>query len=130
MLSRAESPEPLAFNPIELGGLLDQAADAMTEALNRASVHLRRDLASEPAWVLGDFALLERAAINLLHNAVQHSPRDSTVAIGLRQEAGQVSFWVQDQGPGLDAHQQTQRFQRHVRLDTQNSRTGGFGLGL
>ena len=130
LLTRVETPQPLKLQSIELGGLLDQAADAMEAALQRASVKLRRQLGDGPVWVLGDFALLERAAVNLLRNAVQHSATGAEVVLGLDVAQGHARWWVSDAGPGLDAQQQAQLFQRHMRLDTQPSRTSGFGLGL
>jgi signal transduction histidine kinase len=130
LLTRVETPQPLKLQSIELGGLLDQAADALDGALQRAGVKLRRQLGDGPVWVLGDFALLERAAVNLLRNAVQHSATGAEVVLGLVAAQGHARWWVSDAGPGLDAQQQAQLFQRHMRLDTQPSRTAGFGLGL
>ena len=130
LLTRVETPQPLKLQSIELGGLLDQAADAMDAALRQAGVHLQRKLGETPMWVQGDFALLERAAINLLRNALQHSARGAVVVLGLEPIADRARWWVADSGPGLDAQQQSQLFQRHARLDTQPSRTAGFGLGL
>lgn len=130
LLTRVEAPQPLKLQSVELGGLLDQAADAMDDTLLRAGVRLQRNLGEAPLWVRGDFALLERAAINLLRNAVQHSARGTTVVLGLEPIAGQARWWVGDSGPGLDAQQQAQLFQRHVRLETQPTHTAGFGLGL
>jgi signal transduction histidine kinase len=130
LLTRVETPQPLKLQSIELGGLLDQAADAMEATLQRAGVTLQRQLGDDPVWVLGDFALLERATINLLRNAVQHSATGAKVVLGLVAAQGHARWWVSDAGPGLDAQQQAQLFQRHMRLDTQPSRTAGFGLGL
>ncbi|MBS1174150.1 MAG: tmoS 1 [Burkholderiaceae bacterium] len=58
------------------------------------------------AWVRADGALLERALLNLISNAIRYSPSGSVISIGLtieneRNEAFAV-ISVSDQGVGMD----------------------------
>lgn len=79
-----------------------------------------------------DCALL---ASNLLLNALQHSPPQSTVELGLRILPGahpaSVEFIVKDQGEGIDPEALPHVFDRFYRGDPSRARnTGGAGLGL
>ena len=81
----------------------------------------------EPAEVAGDSNLLHELFGNLVDNAIKFSPSRSTVKMGLRLEGGQVSVWVEDDGPGIARHEQDRIFQAFQRLDRS---APGSGLGL
>jgi signal transduction histidine kinase len=68
---------------------------------------------------------------NLLLNALQHSPPDSTVDIGLTTNSQTVELVVQDHGEGIPADALPHVFDRFYRGDPSRTRTtGGTGLGL
>lgn len=74
-------------------------------------------------------AELCRAVENLLDNGVRHTPSGGRLTLGLRQEAGELVFWVEDGGPGFspEALARAGEF-----LYTESSRTDPAhqGLGL
>jgi signal transduction histidine kinase len=77
----------------------------------------------------GDEDLLRRLVLNVLQNAVQHSPAGGAVVVDLDQEAGRVRLRVTDTGPGIAPADRERIFDRFVQLDP--SRRGqGTGLGL
>jgi signal transduction histidine kinase len=80
--------------------------------------------ANGPVWVNGDHEMLYRAIRNLAENAINHTPKGTTVEIMVDLE-GKVS--VLDDGPGIPAHKQELIFQRFWRADR---RRVGAGLGL
>lgn len=70
---------------------------------------------------------------NLLLNALQHSPQDSTITarIARRDSDRAVEFSLQDRGEGIDADALPHVFERFYRGDPSRDRaTGGAGLGL
>jgi len=68
---------------------------------------------------------------NLVVNAVQHSPRGSTVRVSVGCDQRTVVFAVQDQGHGIAPENLPHVFERFYREDASRSRnTGGAGLGL
>ena len=77
----------------------------------------------------GDEDLLRRLVLNVLQNAVQHTPAGGSVAVDIRQEAEAVSIRVTDEGPGIPADDQQRIFDRFVQLDPAR-RGQGTGLGL
>jgi signal transduction histidine kinase len=77
----------------------------------------------------GDEDLLRQLVLNVLQNAVQHTPAGGSVGIDIRREASGVTVRVSDSGPGIPSHDQQRIFDRFVQLDP--SRRGqGTGLGL
>lgn len=68
---------------------------------------------------------------NLLMNAIQHSPPQSRVELGVKVQDGTVQFTVQDHGEGIEAAILPHVFERFYRTDPSRARaTGGTGLGL
>ncbi|MGC9163333.1 MAG: CHASE2 domain-containing protein [Thiomonas sp.] len=128
-LTRAQALEPAALTELDLGAVLHQAADLAYEHAVAAGVRIVRQLPDTPIWVRGDFGALERLVGNLLRNAVQHSPRGSSVTLTATLSAGAVCVSVQDQGAGLTPEQTARLFERFARGQaTQNP--GSTGLGL
>jgi two-component system, OmpR family, sensor histidine kinase SaeS len=72
---------------------------------------------------------VERVLMNLLTNALRHTPADGVVAVRVEPCAAEVTVAVEDSGEGLDAEAQERMFERFWRAD--RSRTSqGSGLGL
>jgi signal transduction histidine kinase len=75
----------------------------------------------------GDEDLLRQLFLNLLQNAVQHTPSGGSVSVEIGQNPLQVR--ITNTGPGIPAADQTRIFGRFVRLDSARSGRGA-GLGL
>ena len=67
---------------------------------------------------------LAQALLNLLINAIEHSPPGSTVEIGALRGDRRVSVYVRDQGPGIPVADRERVF------DAFHTGRGGSGLGL
>lgn len=71
---------------------------------------------------------LKRALRNLIENAVKYGQR---ARVRLEGSASNITFTIDDDGPGIPAKDIDRVFQPFVRLEESRSRaTGGFGLGL
>ena len=72
---------------------------------------------------------VERVLMNLLTNALRHTPSDGAVAVRVEAHPGEVRVAVEDTGDGLDGEARARMFERFWRGD--RSRTSpGAGLGL
>jgi signal transduction histidine kinase len=72
---------------------------------------------------------VERVLMNLLTNALRHTPSDGAVAVRVEAHSGEVRVAVEDTGDGLDGEARARMFERFWRGD--RSRTSpGAGLGL
>ncbi|SPT64204.1 sensor histidine kinase [Actinomadura madurae] len=102
--------------------------DVVARAVDRARLRgpgLDIEADTEPWYVLGDPASLERAIVNLLDNAVKFSPPGGTVAVRLK--SGELT--VRDHGPGIPAEDLPHVFERFWRSPSARSLPGS-GLGL
>jgi two-component system OmpR family sensor kinase len=77
----------------------------------------------------GDEDLLRQLVLNVLQNAVQHTPPGGNVTVDLTNGATAVDITIRDTGPGIPPADRPRIFERFVTLDA--ARTGGgAGLGL
>ena len=86
-------------------------------------------LVSEPSRQVpanGDSRGLIQILVNLLGNAVRHSPEGSTVTITFDRSDGFARAHVADQGPGIASEDQQRIFERGESAGN----AGGSGLGL
>jgi signal transduction histidine kinase len=87
--------------------------------------------ASGPVRVFADRVILRQALLNLLDNAIKHSPEGGHIRVVVREQAGSPVVDVIDNGPGIAAEHRDAIFQRFYRIDPARSRdAGGAGLGL
>lgn len=82
----------------------------------------------------GDEGLLRQMLMNLLGNAIKHTPAGGTVQIGVERSNGQYQITVADTGTGIPIEAQPYVFERFFRADKARARSasdgGGAGLGL
>lgn len=87
-------------------------------------------IVSEPSRQMpahGDTRGVIQILVNLLGNAVRHSPNGGTVTITFDRSDGFARAHVADQGPGIAAEDQQRIFERFERA---KGAEGGSGLGL
>jgi two-component system, OmpR family, sensor histidine kinase KdpD len=75
-----------------------------------------------------DFGLMEQVLLNLVHNAVNYSPAESTITLSAEYVSGKLVIRVEDEGEGFAKDQIDKAFDRFYRLN--NPGTGSTGLGL
>jgi two-component system, OmpR family, sensor kinase len=74
---------------------------------------------------------LHRLVLNLIQNALVHTPPGTAVDARARRDGDDVVIEVSDEGPGVPEEMRAQIFDRFVRGDGDRARTGsGSGLGL
>ncbi len=75
-----------------------------------------------------DFVLMEQVLVNLLSNALAHTPAGSPVEVAARVSGRELLFTVADHGGGIPPGDLTRIFDKFYRSNS--SRPGGTGLGL
>ena len=115
-----ESHDVAQFSPIDLAEVAEAALAQFELRSARPAV---RDLA--PFTVLGDQAMLVRAASNLIGNADKYSPPGTPITVKVSQDGLSVA----DQGQGIPAVDRERVFDRFYRSDGARSASGS-GLGL
>jgi len=68
---------------------------------------------------------VQRAALNLLDNAIKFTPSGGRVELSVTQREGELEIGVQDDGRGMSEEEQARAFEPYY-----SSGKGGAGLGL
>ncbi|KVH37593.1 sensor histidine kinase [Burkholderia cepacia] len=131
-LSRAEASEYERV-PVNLADLMNEARDAVWPLAHRKSMSIDDVPRRDDAIVSGDPALLSRALINLLDNAIKYSA--PLTSVECRVEPGAdgktVRCTIRDSGCGISSADQTRLFERYRRFRTAGQpETSGVGLGM
>lgn len=121
----------LESQPVELGGVLQEAVEAI-EPYARSRMHsVTLDIDAAPAWVRGDRARLLQIVSNLVGNAAKFTDRNGRIRVALRRVGSILEISVADNGPGIAPHRIRDIFNLFVQGDQDAARTqGGLGLGL
>jgi heavy metal sensor kinase len=135
LLARADAGElPVRHEPLYLNDLVSDCARQVRSLAEARGVCVEVTPMPESPQ-MGDEGLLSRVVLNLLDNAIKHSPAGACATVGL--EAGELEYriWVEDTGPGIPPEVQPHVFERFVRADQARARdtdtlTSGAGLGL
>lgn len=123
-LSRAEN-QMLTFDLVNLADLVTEAADTLWPQSNAKGVELVLPDDDEEYLVEADTALMRRVIINLLDNAIRHTPAGLLIACMLSRLDNKIMLMICDQGSGLSDDMKTRLFQPFA-----GGNVAGSGLGL
>ncbi len=130
LLARADAGRVSRREPLDAGWVVREAAgEAAPIALGH---NLSVDVESgEQLVVEGSADELHRLVLNLIQNALVHTPAGTTVEVRARRDGDQVAIEVSDEGPGIPPELRAQIFDRFVRGEGDRGGSGGgSGLGL
>lgn len=117
--------QPLAVERIDLAALALEATGLLQARASEAKVSF--DVDGPPSLAaLGDARSVTQILVNLIGNAVRHSPAGKVVRVHGAAEDG-VSITVADDGPGIAPADQQRIFERFEQAEP---RADGAGLGL
>jgi two-component system OmpR family sensor kinase len=122
LLARADARRENPRRPTDVGEVVIEAA----AELGPMAEHHELSVSTEPAMVDGVRDELHRLVLNLMENALRHTPPGTSVHAGVRRDGDQVVIEVSDTGPGIPPELAPRVFERFVR----NGRDGGKGSGL
>ncbi len=117
----------LARERVDAAALLATARGALEPQAQEAGVSFAVGGSDVPA-VRGDPDRLAQLFLNLLDNAVKHSPRGGTVTVESGSEEAMAIVRVRDEGSGLPQGADKRLFRRFYRGE--NAQRDGAGLGL
>ncbi|GAA4863736.1 sensor histidine kinase [Saccharopolyspora rosea] len=128
LLARTEGVELAVREPVDLTELVSRSLRVVEPEARRRD--LRVECCEEPAFAVGDPALLERVAGNLLENAVRHNVDSGWVRIGTGSGPRWTTLRVAASGPPVGADEVGELFEPFRRAGVQRTARTGTGLGL
>jgi signal transduction histidine kinase len=134
-LARAEAQQlPLTIEAVDADALAVRLVDTLAPLARRErQIELVAALPADLPLVRADRTRLEQVLLNLVQNALRHTPPGGIIAIEGAADAGSttVTLTVADTGVGIPAEDLPLVFERFYRSDSSRAReTGGAGLGL
>ncbi|HSK97342.1 MAG TPA: HAMP domain-containing sensor histidine kinase, partial [Euzebyales bacterium] len=121
MLAKSEQPDFLDLAAIDVGDLAHEIARKAERLADRLWVLEGAD----EGIIVADRQRLTQAVVQLAQNAVEHTDRGDTIALGCSLIDSEARLWVRDSGPGFAGSDPRKLFERFV-----GERSGGTGLGL
>ena len=129
-LSRLEAGAACVLHePLDLTALVRRVSEVYASRAEQAGITFALDLPEMPVTVSGSADQLCRAIGNLLDNAIKFTPAGGSVTLGLRQDEGEATLWVQDSGIGIPEEDLPHLFERFHRGRNATAYPGS-GLGL
>ncbi|HTU14117.1 MAG TPA: HAMP domain-containing sensor histidine kinase [Solirubrobacterales bacterium] len=129
ILARADSGRAQTKAPCDLAEIARNAVEEVTPLSEHHRIELRADA---PVIVNGAADDLHRVVLNLVDNAVRHTPEGSTitVTVGSKDDGERAWLSVADDGPGIPEELRPQIFDRFVRNTGPGDRASAKGTGL
>ncbi len=126
LLARADARRTQPYRPTELEEVVLEAA----AELGAVDDDHELVLDAAPVLVAGARDDLHRMVLNLLENAVKHTPPGTHIRVSTEAEGGDAVLIVEDDGPGVPPELMTRVFERFVRGGGDGARGSGLGLSI
>ena len=121
---------PIDLKPVQMEPLIKELVSELSILAEDKGCLFTSHIQEVPQ-VLGDAGQLKQLVINLLDNAIRHTPQGGSVSVKLQSSANQVQIKVEDTGSGIATEHLPHIFERFYRADRARDReSGGTGLGL
>jgi PAS domain S-box-containing protein len=118
----------LRFAEADLHESVHDVVTSLVPAAQEAGVALAVEAGPAGLAVPMDPQRIAQVLLNLLNNAIRHTPRGGTIVTAIAAEPGRALVRVRDPGIGIDPADHGRIFERFSQLDS--SAPGGIGLGL
>ena len=116
---------------VDLHTLVSEAAAGLEPLATERGVEIRIERPDAPLLVRCDADRITQVVVNLLSNALKHSPKGVAVTVRLEGEARAALLAVEDRGPGIPTSARREIFERFTQLEGRTAATRqGAGLGL
>jgi two-component system sensor histidine kinase CreC len=116
--------------PVNIAQVIAQLVEDSHSRLQSRGQHIELALNDDALHVCGDEFLLRQALGNLVDNASDFAPENSTVDIEVRRENASVRIEVRDGGPGVPDYALDRVFERFYSLPRPGHGGRSSGLGL
>ncbi len=126
LLARADARRVPRQRPTDLAEVLVEAAGELGPMAERHEL----SISPGPAVVTGVRDELHRLVLNLLENAVRHTPPGTQIRATTYVEGSDAVLTVEDEGPGIAPALEQRVFERFVRGGRDGGRGSGLGLAI
>jgi signal transduction histidine kinase len=126
LLARADARRAHPYRPTDLDAVVTEAAAELGTLGDEHELHVN----AAPVVIEGSRDDLHRMVLNLIENAVKHTPAGTHIRVSTAAENGDAVLVVEDDGPGVPPELGTRVFERFVRGGRDGARGSGLGLSI
>jgi len=132
MLSLADSGDlKIEKTPVELNSLVREMVERQQNTARERNIKLSASYLDKEIFVMGDPLRLSQVMVNLLSNAIQHTPPEHEIKTEINTVHQTAVVAVTNYGTWIKQEDLERIFDRFYRLDSSRNRDqGGSGLGL
>lgn len=117
--------------PCDLREIIDRVQRKLTQLTVEKGIHLEISIEKRLPHVTCNSDRIERVLINLIDNAIRHTPYGGKIALHVTGKANQVHLRISDSGVGIAPEDLPMIWERFYKGDKSRTRVqGGTGLGL
>jgi signal transduction histidine kinase len=124
----------LELHQTMLNDLVDDTLRSMQPAAEQKGLTLAGQVDHTLGKAVMDSRQVSRVLLNLVQNAIRHTPPDGTVTVAVKRHDHKIEFEVTDTGEGFDPDDSSKIWTRFFRSDPARSRVADesaqIGLGL
>ncbi|MAU10574.1 MAG: hypothetical protein CL607_12175 [Anaerolineaceae bacterium] len=114
-----------------LPDLIDKIQTQLGPLATELNIAIETDYMDDLPLLNIDSEKTERILMNLMDNALKHSPENATVTIrAVEAKNGQLQVDIMDEGPGVPDSYKEKLFDQFVQIEGQHGKRRGVGLGL
>ena len=129
-ISRAATGYQLHMEDIDLPAYIKQLREQIDALCQTKKIGLQVEIEHLPAVLSVDKLLLERAIMNVVNNALDYSPQDSSISISMMGDNGSLKISITDAGPGFSQEDLLHAEEQFYMADRSRSSNLHFGMGL
>ncbi len=129
-ISRAASGYQLHMEDIDVLSYVEQLRGQIDALCQTKKIGLQMELEHLPDVLSADKLLLERAIMNVINNAMDYSPQDSSIHISIIGGKQHLKITVTDAGPGFSQEDLLHAKEQFYMADHSRSSNMHFGMGL
>lgn len=117
-------------NILDLGPLVKKVVETRLIPATKRDFQIEHSIDPDLPIINADATMLERAITNLVDNAIKYTHQDGRVLVRVQRDAASILISVQDNGVGVAPEHFEKLFQRNYRVQRQDKKVKGSGLGL
>lgn len=131
-MSKLDSGEyRLSLEPVSMPHLVTTTVDMVLPLVRQQEIKINMGVPEKGCVVMGDKDRVQQILLNLLYNAIRHTPKGGEIGVSLVEADGYAKTSVYNTGEGISEMELPFIWERFYKIDKSRTRSkGGTGLGL
>ncbi|MFR7871516.1 MAG: sensor histidine kinase, partial [Fenollaria timonensis] len=130
LLNKSNQANELNFNEIRSKEFVENIEKLAKEFTSTYKLNLLEDINYENDFLIVDLKNFERAFLNILSNAEEHSPKNSTIKLIISSKADELQISILDQGHGFTGEDLLYAKDQFYQGDKSRHSKENYGIGL